>query len=214
MADPVIQNAIQLRNLADHAASLRGAPWSVYAQEAGGRAFVAVDPEAVRSGFLPTPIMELDTRFQHPGRPVPEVVVRAEGGEMSLADYDAVFWSEASVEKFVFPYYASKSLWLAAHVLTVLSKFWYGFVPGVERTPEPPVVRVDGEEAVPFAVAHLPTSDYVMLSDGGAGEEGPGGVGLGSELHLLFRRKRDGKIVPKPLAEFLRAEAGAGDQNG
>jgi len=199
MADPVIQNALQLRHFADAASGLRGADRYVFAD---GRASITTDPLAVPSDLSPAPIMELDTRFQQPLRAVPEVTIRTKEMQEAkvLEKYDAVFWSEASVEKFVLPYYASKSYWMAAHVLAVLSRYWYGFVPVVVNPPEGDPLPAD---AIPFALAHLPTSDYVMLE----GDE------IGSDLHLLYH-KEDGSVLARSLAELLRAERGAEGQNG
>lgn len=196
MAEPVIQNALQLRHLAEHVSSLRGMAWNLYAHELDGEPRIQLAPTVADIEFAPTPLMELDTRFQAPGRVVPEVQISAEGEVMSLASYDAVFWSEAAVEKFVIPYYASKSLWMAAHVLTGLSRLWYGFVPGEGSAGE-------STEPIPFALAHLPTSDYIMLD----GQE------PGADLHLLYRQP-DGSVLPRSLAELLREEREAGGQNG
>jgi hypothetical protein len=64
---------------------------------------------------------------------------------------DAVFWSVSAVEKFLVPYYASvygdQGPDMAQAVLDVLLR-------GVERAG-------DEEDEAPFAVAHLPSSEYV-----------------------------------------------------
>lgn len=201
MANPVTQNALQLRHLAEHVSSLRGMPWNLYGHERDGEPRITLDL-AQLGADLP-PLMQMDTRFQQPWRPVPEVTISAEGKEWVLANYDAVFWSEAAVEKFVIPYYASKSLWLAAYVLAGLSRAWYGFLPGVDPAPELDGPSPADEDLIPFAIAHLPTSDYVTLD----GEE------PGADLHLLYRQS-DGSVRHKSLAEFLREEREAGSQNG
>jgi hypothetical protein len=200
MADPITQNALQLRHLAEHASSLRGVHLNVFGAEADGKPLLSFEPLAISDPFV-APMMELDTRFQQPWRAVPEVTITMEGRPMSLASYDAVFWSEAAVEKFVLPYYASKSLWLAAYVLSALSRHWYGFLPGVDPAPDPAGPLPAGENLIPFALAHLPTSDYIMLDEPGA------------DLHLLYRQP-DGSVLPRSLAELLREEREAGGQNG
>jgi hypothetical protein len=75
-------------------------------------------------------------------------------------------------------------------VLTALSKAWYGFVPATD-TP-----RGDArlaEEEIPFALAHLPGSDYVGISEDG------------HNTHLLFR-KADGTVHHRTLADFIGEE--------
>lgn len=66
---------------------------------------------------------------------------------------DAVFWSVSAVEKFLVPYYASvygdKGPQMAQAVLDVL----------LPESAEGGEGRVEGE--TPFAVAHLPSSEYV-----------------------------------------------------
>jgi hypothetical protein len=136
-------------------------------------------------------VTPLETRFVQPERPpVTEISIRAKGmdHDESLMRYDAVFWSEAAVEKFLFPYYASKYQWLAAHVLATLSRIFYGYVPG--GTEE---VSARSEEEIPFAIGHIPRSDYVEL------EEHPA---IAHELYVLFR-DAEGKVTHRPLADFL-----------
>ena len=72
--------------------------------------------------------------------------------EAGTFEADAVFWSVSAVEKFLVPYYASvygdKGPEMAKAVLDVLLR-------GRERALD----EVETEE--PFAVAHLPSSEYV-----------------------------------------------------
>jgi hypothetical protein len=177
-------NAHQLRELAEAASSLR---------RPGGEPFFGV----VRGGVLSIQagnnqdapkgaVFEIDTFTVEP-RPAPTAVIMdCEGQAMDLVKkYDAVFWSEAAVEKFVFPYYASKSLWEAAAVLARLEYHWYKSVPR-DTDPEP---RLGGEaflEEVPFALAHTPDSDWDSIE----------GHPADRQLHLLFMTPDGPKPVP------------------
>ena len=130
---------------------------------------------------------------------VEAVSITPEGGdEMSLSDYDAVFWSEAAVEKFVLPYYAAKCQWAAAHVLDAFSRAFYGGIPNTQGGIDTP--EKAGEEEYPFAVGHLPRSDYVEL----AAADAPAATTarLGAELHLLYVTG-DRAIRAVPLSHFL-----------
>jgi hypothetical protein len=110
-------------------------------------------------------VIPVDTKFEWPDRPkVKEIEIRLEGGgSITRSDLDAVFLSESAVEKFLFPYLASKYGPQAAAAAVKLAQEWYGRVPPLE-----PVVE-DGspvsEELVPFAVGHLPRSEYVILDE-------------------------------------------------
>lgn len=188
-------DSIAARAVAEYASSLRGPseePAFIVTSRPHGRWKMGVErhQEATDPHQVVTP---LDTPFVQPNRPAVEhVSIRAKGMEqpVSLDEYDAVFWSESSVEKFVFPYYASKCQWEAAHVLSVLSRAFYGYVPGgPDGAP-----READEETIPFAVGHLPRSDYATV------DEEP--TTMGHALHLLFR-KGDGTVHARPLAEFL-----------
>jgi hypothetical protein len=189
-------NAVQLRRLADAAASIRapgGDPLYAVSTEDNGSDTITI--ELGSAHHLPPvgSMIEFDTKDQQPDRPPARVTIQ--GGDMSgpstLDQYDAVFWSEAAVEKFVVPYYASKSLWMAAHVLQGLAKAWYGFVPGTDDDSD---IVVDANE-IPFAVAHLPGSDYVPLSDAAA---------PGDDLFVLIK-KQDGTIEHRALTHYLAA---------
>lgn len=103
----------------------------------------------------------------------------------SLARYDAVFWSESAVEKFVFPYYASKSQYAAADVLTGLSELFYHKIPAPDRT----------DEAVPFAVAHLPRSTYADLTETAA---------VGADLAVVKRHPVTGEVTHHLLSHYLQ----------
>lgn len=200
MAELPIMNALQIRYLAETVASLRGPEALKFALvEEDGRDQLKIVPADQTS----EPALELRTPHVQPDRARAFVSIRAEGfAPIDLDRCDAVFWSESAVEKFLFPYYASKGMWDAAHILTRISQLWYGFVPGPDETPSP-LTGVLGEDTdpIPFAMAHIPTSEYVPVvpSD------------VGAELHFLFR-KADGTVLAKSLAEFLRQEAGAASE--
>jgi hypothetical protein len=146
-------------------------------------------------------VTPVDTPMVQPHRPrIREVSLQLEDGELeSLSRYDAVFWSEASVEKFVLPYYASKCQWSAAMVLTELTKQFYGYVPNPAADNRPRVAADEAEErdadleVYPFAIGHLPRSDYAELEEG---------TSLAHEVWLLFRTP-GGKVEHRSLAEFL-----------
>lgn len=190
--DEPIQNALQLRQLAEYAASLRNNHWKVVSRKVlKGDQLAVVPPGTV----IPSdPVLDLKTNAQRPDRKVPAVTIQAPGGKaLPLKEYDAVFWSEAAVEKFVLPYYASKSMWMAAHVLHKLSMLWYGHVPGAAPRPDDPRPPADAAHPVPFAIAHLPTSDYVGLSS------------LASELYALYEGQ-DGTTLAVSLGDYLNDE--------
>lgn len=139
----------------------------------------------------------VDTWTVQPDRPrVKHVSMQVAGiGDVSLDRFDAVFWSEAAVEKFVLGYYASKYQWAAAHVLTKISEAFYGYVPNPADDNRPGSAKrekAEGHETYPFAIGHLPRSDYATLDESG----------IGDELHFLFPGT-DGKITSRPLSEFL-----------
>lgn len=82
-------------------------------------------------------------------RPSPEFPHPPQAGPFKA---DAVFWSVSAIEKFLAPYYVSvygdQGAEYARHVLNVLM-----------------ASRSDDEPGDSFAVAHLPSSEYVPLTD-------------------------------------------------
>jgi hypothetical protein len=195
---PVI-NAHQFRKWADAASSYRGdGPfWLVYNE--GGEPTIE-EAEIPPAGA----VFGVETR-EVTERPTPAaVIIDCHGSTRDLVgSYDAVFWTEAAVEKFVFPYYASKSLWDAADVLDKLSFYWYGTIPLVGLDGEGVGTVLSSVDAAPYAVAHTPDSDWNTLSLDGIGP-------IGSDIHLLVR---DGDAVravrlsdlPDPEASAERA---------
>jgi hypothetical protein len=194
MPQTFLLNASQIRALADYAASLRTADGDkvfVLATESdSGQMKLSHVRYEPGTGRPEGAVLAADTRCVNGKRPaVSDVRMAAGGRPHDLNKYDAVFWSEAAVEKFVLPYYASKSLWLAAHVVGVLSRKWYGYEPGVAG-------QTAAEDTdPPFALAHLPSSDYVDLSQP---QTAPGG-----DLVLLSRDPSGQSVIEHRLAEFL-----------
>jgi hypothetical protein len=161
-------NSLEARVMADYASGMRGEPDVLLTgMDPDGEHF-RVRPDrkhgpCSNAKDVATPVY---TPFVQPARaPVVGVGIQAEGmsGMESLMQYDAVFWSEAAVEKFLFPYYASKYQWHAAHALEKLTKIWYGYIPRPGAGPEN--AMLDANMEIPFAVGHLPRSDYVELMD-------------------------------------------------
>lgn len=187
--------SLEARVMADYASGIRGEGASFLCTEMDpdGRHF-RVRPHRAHGlcSDAKDVVTPVNTPFVQPDRPsVEKVEIQAEGmtGLESLAQYDAVFWSESAVEKFIFPYYASKYQWHAAHVLTKLSEAWYRYIP---RPGVGPAVSAAGEkepvnDEIPFAVGHLPRSDYVELAD---------------EMFLISR-DRHGRVHHRPLSQFL-----------
>jgi hypothetical protein len=182
--EPIVLDARDLRSRAEAYASLRGPAGDRYffvqkGPPGQGTLEMRHDPPAPDEGI----VFQLNASAQQPGRPkVIDATITAEGGgaAVDLTKYDAVFWTEAAVEKFVFPYLASKSMWSAAHQLIELSRTWYGFVP--DQDP-----RGRGEEPVPFAIGHIPDSDFETVT-----------TEPGHDLDLLFN---DGSV--KSLAQVI-----------
>lgn len=219
MATQLMLDSIGLREVADYAASLR-APF-------GDQRYIIAtyDPKAqdYKLSDAPDPpapstpdsaVVAVNTATVQPARVgMMEVTMNAVGiinGQVvelfaDLADYDAVFWSEAAVEKFLFPYYASKYQWAAAEVLTLLSTVFYGYVPsminGMSSAAAPVLTPAEISE-IPFAMAHLPRSDYVPISESGVGMSGPPANFLMRDLVVLSHSQVTGTVVHRPLAEY------------
>ena len=199
MSIPIL-NAEQLRQLTDAAASRRGGDpyWVVY----GGQD----SPTVHQSSDAPRDaVFGVQTRKVDPQRaPVTEVIVASEHVlTKNLAHkYDAVFWSEAAVEKFVLPYYASKSMWSAAFVLDLISECWYDGIPLPDGLPLPEdLAEMD---PVPFAMAHTPDSDWGFIGP----EDDPTRL-LVSDLHLLLRGPA-GEVRVMRLSDVLDLREAAG----
>lgn len=216
MAEQMMIDSVGLREMAEYASSLRG--------REGDPRFLTARLDPATNDYvleaLPSPpddtngvvVVPCNTRQVQPSRPpvvdVKIYVQTQEGGTVvikshSLDRYDAVFWSEAAVEKFLFPYYASKYQWLAAEVLTVLSRVFYGYVPALAD----PAAQLRDLGEIPFAMAHLPRSDYVPDDQEGEGSEGPYAM-LAHDLWVLSHA--NGEVVHRPMAHYLSPVARPG----
>jgi len=157
--------------------------------------------------------------------PVPEQELPGWTGPMQYTA-DAVFWSASAVEKFLVPYYASVYGTLAPDVVAQLTNV---FVPagsaelaantmmemvGAPPPPtSPPLDVVTPELTIspppdydqPFAIVHLPSSEYVAdagLDDGSGG----GGAGYrGDPLPRLFTLHQSGAVKKLRIASALPA---------
>lgn len=196
--EPVKLDAYGLRELAEAASAARGPegdPYYVVTMRVSGGPELSVVHG--RPGDIPPlgTMIELDTRSQQPDRPAVTYACIASGPDSYRLDetYDAVFWSEAAVEKFLFPYYASKSMWKAARHLSALSDCWYKGRPAGSPAP-------GGEEVneIPFAIGHVPDSQFVPLP----GDTHSIAAADGRDLHFLFR-KPDGTVYPVSLADLI-----------
>lgn len=133
-----------------------------------------------------------------------EDVYAVQGDVPGITLIDALFLSEAAVEKFVFPYYASKDEWRAAHSLGTIATEFYGFVPEAENPVETRQLDT-AEDSVPYGMIHIPRSEYemaVMTPDGGLALPEPV-PGPGNELIFLTRDGR-GALRLKSLAQALQ----------
>ena len=70
-----------------------------------GDQFVVKRESEIDAGDRARCLMTFLTRKQQPRRPQPHVTVVHASGTTPLDRYDAVFWTESSVEKFLWPYY-------------------------------------------------------------------------------------------------------------
>ena len=129
-----------------------------------------------------------------PGINLMEVVVPAIGAYPGgVYPADAVFWSISAVEKFLLPYYASvygdQAPEAVSRVLDILR----------------PPIGAPVLDPTPYAIAHLPDSEYVGLpnTDNDGSIEGKSGKAYYDNLSLL----KDGHA--EPLSWYLRHHAGA-----
>jgi len=227
MTDTLLMvDSIGMREATEYAASLRQAggdpEFVVLTMNPGATDYsISVRPTAPDpdSGEVVIPCSTAAVQPRRPRVQDVEITVEMPDGRMvhlastSLAQFDAVFWSEAAVEKFLFPYYASKYQWAAARVLETLSQVFYGYVPGFTN-PDPPAPGVkvsadDGEEEmeIPFAMAHLPRSDFVPVEDSGLGAEGPTLAQALRDLHVLCWSPGQKKVTHHSMSRFITVPA-------
>lgn len=220
-------DSIGMREATEYAASLRrtgGDPEFVVLAMQPGKADYTITvqpmPPAEDGGEVVIPCNTPAVQPRRPRVQDVEITVEMPDGHRvhlastSLAQFDAVFWSEAAVEKFLFPYYASKYQWAAAKVLECISQVFYGYLPGFFN-PDPPAPGVtvtldDGtqEREIPFAMAHLPRSDYVPVEDSGVGLEGPTLARALRELHVLCWSPERREVTHRSMARFVTAGQG------
>ncbi|HLM67657.1 MAG TPA: hypothetical protein VK358_09030 [Longimicrobium sp.] len=213
-------DAIGMREAADWAASLRqrggDEQYLVATFDAESQDYtftVEAEPDAPEDAVV-IPCNTADVQPNRPGVRAVEMAASWAPGSAtfrtSLMRYDAVFWSEAAVEKFLFPYYASKYQWAAAEVLSQLAEVFYGYVPGFTNRP-----GVQSDPLIPFAMAHLPRSDYVPEEMNAQGAAGPtadaaGVNGSGPPVPpgpmrdlWVLAVDHDGNISHHALADFI-----------
>ena len=227
----IILNAMQLRALAEWASGYRGEVIDFY-EGKGGQ--IGLWPRS--KGPCPHPvILTCDTPQVVKDRPAVTTATLGtaeetldllnlpyQGGTVAA---DAVFWSESSVEKFLFPYYASKGEWEADLYAEALRTVFYGKRPltqfqDAEEHPEhfqdatnPAVLElaqaVAGEEA--FGLVHIPKSDYIPQEQVQALRVGAKPLPVlptGGELGVLMRHRETGAVRMRMLGEMVREPEG------
>lgn len=216
MTDETLKmDSVTLRAMAENAASQRkpggdpGFMVTTLDPVKGWLSYFTTMAESPREHDVVTPV-STSTVAERPQ--VQSVLIQAEGmtqAQELAQEYDAVFWSEAAVEKFLMPYYASKGQWLAAYLLEGISEAFYGHVPQ-PAAPRARAGRSPGgtDESLPFALAHLPRSDYVGLTEPHV---------LMADLYVLLVRA--GNLESRPLGVYLeeqraRRAHGTGDPDG
>jgi hypothetical protein len=170
---PVLDSK-QLRKIAEAVSGYRGTPqyWLVLTLNADG----TLAHEVYDKDPGPRPdavVLPCQTPREADRPPVVSATIRATGGpEVDLLDLhledeegdrvyraDAVFWGEASVEKFVVPYYASVYGAEAGEAVTELLDAYNGVAAhGAEA-------QADGEPNTveAYGLVHIPRSEYIEL---------------------------------------------------
>jgi hypothetical protein len=185
-------NSLNARMIADYASGLRGqGPEFLVGRRVPGGYHVEVVADHEPCSTETDVVVPIDTNAVRTDRPpVEKVCMEAAGHTVNLSNYDAVFWTESSVEKFLVPYLAAKYQWQAAAVLEMFARAWYGGVPHVLGETTDGTVGAPSEDVgVPFAVGHLPRSEYVII---------------GGEVEILFLHRESG-VTAKPLSDYFRA---------
>lgn len=197
--EPVHLDAYALRGIAEAASGMRGSngePYFVIQEGEPGEGKLLVRPADPDETPPPGTIMVINTPPQVQDRPVvTEGSITPKGGKpFPISQYDAVFWTEAAVEKFVFPYYVSKSMWKAKNHLARLSDTWFHKGPKSRSECED-----ESEQGIPFAIGHVPDSDFVPLAEMD-----------GSDVEILFMCPSDGSVYAKSLAQMLQEQEARG----
>ncbi|MBV9772737.1 MAG: hypothetical protein JO040_02230 [Gemmatimonadetes bacterium] len=206
MSDNVLRlDSFGMRQMAEYSSGLRGGggdPVYFVATPGPDPGDYTIKADTHEPGTNPEEVVvPCDTQFaaKSKRRRVKQIILVYESGDddqvVSLdgTKYDAVFTSESAVEKFLFPYYASKYQWAAAEQLSCMSSTWYGFIPGLSAG-DPPQPFV--EEELPFAMAHYPRSDYSYVD--------PSLTVLtpGADVHVLRVPKSGGAVTPTALSKL------------
>ena len=185
---PPRTNSMRLRRLAEAAASCRAAD--------GKTSYLYVGEDGqidIMCGDAPQDIvLEVETYEVWKGRIAPGEVIMLHQGTptKNLArKYDAVFWSESAVEKFVLPYYASLGMWDAANALRDISMAWYNTDPCHHG------YRGITDETIPFALAHTPDSNWSKLPDA---------FDVLFKVNVEINGEIEEEIRALPVSEFLR----------
>lgn len=105
---PLSLTAHDLRWLAEEADGRRGETLHLIRDPRTGRLRFLGAGEKLAAGAKP--VLAAATDDAVPGRAVPKVTCSVSGRAVSLAGADAVFWTEAAVEKFLWPYYHAHNL--------------------------------------------------------------------------------------------------------
>jgi hypothetical protein len=223
----VTLNALQLRALAEWASGYRGEVIDFYQEKDG-----AIRVWRRVNGPCPYPaILTCDTPCVVKDRPRVAVATLGTAEQTlnllaipyqnSFVAADAAFWSESAVEKFLFPYYASKGSWEADLYAEALRTTFYGARPmqAYEAVANHPggyqVVTdisrskdVNGEDA--FGLVHIPKSDYIPQEQAQAmrSEALPlPPLPTGGELGVLLRHRGSGEVRMCMLGEVMRRSA-------
>lgn len=226
----VTLNAMQLRALAEWASGYRGEVVDFFEGQNG-----QIGLWSRSNGKCPYPvILTCDTPTVVQDRP-PVKVARLGTAEETLdllnipyqggtVAADAVFWSESAVEKFLFPYYASKGSWQADLYADALRTVFYGKRPLSEyaeaeehpdRYDDPTEPFALGEtraviDEQAFGLVHIPKSDYIPQQQTQNLREGAQPLPLlptGGELGVLLRHRETGAVRMAMLGEMVRERA-------
>ncbi|HEX2208061.1 MAG TPA: hypothetical protein VHG93_10300 [Longimicrobium sp.] len=145
---------VELRALADWAASIRGYRYFVF--PAGQQGFVgpfeSIPP--LHAGDIVVPVHTASVPNDRPYLGGMWFAPAGDGVTRNVARLaDAIFWSTAAVEQFLFPYYASKGGLQALPDLADIHRVWT----------EPQAEEV-------YGLVHLPTSEWAEITEQGVQE--------------------------------------------
>ena len=183
----------QLRMLAEAALGLRAGEDATFVFDLPGTdespSTNILGPQIVPQG-APIPPQGVVVPTSNPGNKFPDpgqVLVRVDGAEgpgVNAVEYhaDALFWSNAAVQKFVLPYYTSCMGYQAYDQLTVLQQAWNGIHHGVQV----------------FALMHVT----------GAPVGQPGALKPMEPIWVVFLHEETGTVKTLPLSVFSRRHPG------